>query len=68
MERLMGRNKELVIVEMSVVFLDGFVPRHDAFGFRLCEPRQVMNLTNVIGNSQRQVFQFWMASCLAMTK
>ena len=26
-----------------------------------------MKQRNVIGNSQEQVFQFWMASCLAMT-
>ena len=29
---------------------------------------KVMNLTNVIGNTQGQAFQFWMASFLAMTK
>ncbi len=28
---------------------------------------KAMNLRNVIGNSQGQVFQFWVASCLVMT-
>ncbi len=36
MERLMGRNKELVIAGMRIVFLDGFVPRHDVLAFVQC--------------------------------